>query len=258
MNNHNFDTPDNAEKKRRKKRRRGALGLTIYVCIFTLLIIIAAVSYYLVKMNSLTGHWSHEVDITDDVLSSASLWLSDVEGADISSLIPDDSTERLTITVNLEMSASGLGKGEYRMTIDQESYDICKNKTYDVLSSCLEEIIASRLEMVEYDESISAETAHKIAEDVLGQSLNSYLEDKGVSVMPKLDRLASIYEDEGNYSFDLHTITWKSSSANTSDDNDTTDITNNSLDMTEKYMTDSDLFVLPDREITYRKQVAHE
>lgn len=259
MNNQKNEVPSYNENKNRKRRRRRSGGIIIYTCILLVAFFAFFIVYYICKMNCLTGSWSRELDITSEVLSKASIWLSDIEGADIDVDMLKEPIGKLTIRLNLDMERSGLGSGTYNIRIDQDSYDLCKDKSYEMLSAYLEMIIAKRLKLVDYADNISAEDAHMIVEEVLGQEMNSYLKEKGVCVIPSLDDLIELYEDEGTYKNTLNSITWESSSASLDNTSETSeDASHEGSVTTEKFLTDSDSFVLPDSEVTYRKQVSHE
>lgn len=231
-----------------KRKRRSILPVVLTICIMTVLIGVALAAFFFNRMNKVSGEWTRDIDITDEVISKSALWMSEIEGVHIDmdwvKGVADKQGYKAVINLDLTMAETVRGQGTYDLVVDTNSYDECKSDTYALLAECLNRVVADRLTLVGYADNVSADEAVAITEEVLGQSLESYLQSKNMDMVPGYEVLSDKYSSNGSYVFNTETITWTNDKAGET--------------YTESYIVDSDMLIFPESEIIYRKQVADE
>lgn len=225
-----------------KKRKNNQAKVVVSTIFASLLILILIIGGLMLRLTGVSGSWYTEQDLTEEVVSNVALWLSDVEGSDVTKEWIRDHAGDMKVTVQLDLNRTGLAQGDIDIVVDEQSYEQCQAAGYELASACLKEIIAGRLEMVGYGENISSEEVDKIIVDVLGSSMEEYLRSKGVHLLPEYEALNDRVGMSGTYSLDLKKIT----------------IATDGGEAVYRYVKDGDMLILPEASIVYRKQVAHE
>jgi len=234
-------TPQTPTPKRKRKKRRRISFIPAIICIVLMLGIIVFFSYYkkLQTLKSFDGNYTREIDITDSVITSAAIWLSDIEGISLSKDWLLSNTEPIVLSVNLTLTPSATGQGEYLIELNRDSYDKCVSQSYTLVSNCLKEVIANRLISAGYSDDLEKEEIDALILQICGMSLEEYLIDKELVLMDEYDSINSTYKDNGTYSVNENAFTWNSETKS----------------LTEIYLLADDMFTLPNSNIIYRKQV---
>ncbi|MBR5766461.1 MAG: hypothetical protein IKX95_06740 [Lachnospiraceae bacterium] len=195
-------------EQRRKRRKIIRLCTTVIMMLLTAVVLVAVLR--LRALNAFKGDYYYTIDLADQAAAEAALWLSDVEGADIDtewvrSRMPED----MSVKVILSFEREGLKKGTYSESLDKGSYEKCRDMAYAALSSCLRELIIDRLVYVGYAESVSETEADALINEALGMTMDDYLKNINVTVLPDYDTLAGPINREGDYKIKKKTITWE-------------------------------------------------
>ena len=228
-------TREEARARRRKKR------IIASIIRFILLVIIGLVAltvYYVSRINSISGTWERDYDVTDEVATNTVVWLSDIEGEDIDVDWVKSRIGELDVKVILQMNKTGFRKGEYSISVDEASYAECENKTKEILASCMEEIIASKLQEAGYGDTVTTAQSQEAILNVLGCSMQEYLSQNEVSVMYPIENINSEVSESGQYEVDIKTITWM----------------HDGQELSEKYVKNAEVMILPEGEEIYSKR----
>lgn len=159
-------------------------------------------------LRALRGDFVRKLDITDQVVSQVTLWLNDVEGADIDPDWVRDKGQEICADVELTFIPEGLTKGTFTETLNTESYAHCSEEAYRITGECLRELIVNRLTAVGYSESLSNDEADALITEALGMSLDNYLKNAGVDIIPDYNELAEEINRSGEYKIRRMTLEW--------------------------------------------------
>lgn len=196
------------ERRRRRKIRRIITTVVLSVLAAGVTLTLALTIPRVKMLKSFSGEYSRRVDITDKVAANASVWLKDVEGADIDAAWVRSKTDGIYADVSLEFTPDGLKKGSFTEALDDESYEVCVDEAYRLTGECLRELIIKRLTAVGYAETMSDDEADALITEALGMPLESFIRSAGISIAPDRDEISSAINRSGDYRINGKSIEW--------------------------------------------------
>lgn len=199
---------DREQRRKKRKRRRMFTNAVIAILAVALGAIILMSVLRIRTLRAFSGDYTRTVDMTDRIVANTAIWLKDVEGADVSAEWIMNKTEPLLITIGISFDPEGLKSGSFTEEPDNASYIECSDRAYKLTADCLRELIIKRLTMVGYAESVSDQEADALIEEALGMSLDNYIKNAGVKIMPDYDEIVQEFTRAGDYRIDKTTIVW--------------------------------------------------
>lgn len=196
------------ERRRRRKIRRIITTVVLAVLAAAVTLILTLTIPRVKMLKSFDGEYSRRIDITDKVAANASVWLKDVEGADIDAEWVRSKTDGISAEIRLNFTPDGLKKGSFTETLDDESYAACVDEAYRLTGECLRELIIKRLTAVGYAETMSNEEADALITEALGMPLDSFIRNAGISIAPDPGEISSSINRSGEYRISGKTIEW--------------------------------------------------
>ena len=229
-----------SKEQRRKRRKRKRIIITTVVAVLAVVLTVAIfMSVLRIRtLRAFSGDYKRTIDMTDMIVANAGIWLDDVEGADITPEWIQERTEPILLTTTLSFSPHGLKKGSFTEELDNPSYSECSDKAYALITDCLRELIIKRLTTVGYAETVSDEEADALITEALGMSLDSYIKDAGVSIMPDYNELADELTRTGDYTIRKMTVEW----------------TRDGEDKTDEFRTTGDTLIIVNAGYIYEKK----
>lgn len=174
-----------------------------------LAVVILMAGLRLKTLRSFSGEYRRSIDLTDRIAANIAVWLQDVEGADVDTEWVRSRTEPMYAYAELSFNRKGLKKGTFTEELSNPSYSECEDAAYRLCADCLKELIVKRLIMTGYAESISDETADKLINDALGMTLDNYIKNAGVEIMPDYNELVQEVGRNGDYRISGNTVQWE-------------------------------------------------
>lgn len=211
----------------------------LFLIILVIASAIGAVIYFYNHYNSINGKWTVTYDYTDEIASNIAVWMSDIEGEDIDCAWVKSHGDKLEVEVIFELNKDGLKNGFYKIYVDETSYKECADKSGQLVTACMEEVVLDKLVERNYKESLSKEEVSGIIREVLGCSMEEYLSNNGLLMIPAYESLNNKVSEEGTYTIGLSELTKVSGHG------------------TEKvrFIIDRDSLILPEQGLIYRKKV---
>lgn len=212
--------------------------LVCIICIiFAALICLAAA--LIMKEKDISGSWKREINLTDEAVNNIAMWMADIEGEEITFDWVKSQTEDIVVPVVLEVQKSDQKTGEFKQYVDQADYEVCEKQVETLLASCMEDVLSRKLEQAGYGDNLDPTKAGEIAEEVLGSSVEDYLKDMGIDMLPSYESFAENLNISGVYTLDKGTMLWESAKGTFS----------------KTYVKQKDFLIFPDEEMIFRKQV---
>ena len=141
------------------------------------------------------GRFSRDIDISDGISDVSSDWLM--------SAAMGKRVELSGIKIALFITFDG--NGNYNITVHEASYEDARQDAYTAFSDATRDLIISRFEASGISDTSEDAVDEKVNE-VLGMSLQKYLEDYGPKIMPELSALKETYETSGTYRIEKNMI----------------------------------------------------
>ncbi len=204
--------------KQHRRRRRRIVRIFITIAMVVLAVVILMAALRLSTLNAFKGEYRRSVDLTERITANIAVWLQDVEGADVDAEWVRSRTEPMYVYSDLSFDRNGLRKGTYTEELDEASYTECEDMAYSLCADCLRELIIKRLVMTGYAESISDDTADKLIGEALGMTLNNYIKNAGVEILPDHDELAGEIGRSGEYRIKGNFVSWERAGATVTDE----------------------------------------
>ena len=246
INGYNSEYPDSRissrEYKRRRRKIRKIRRLCVTAVLVSLALIIPAVVLRIRTLKSFKGDYVRRIDITDQVTANAAVWLKDVEGAEIEADWIRSMTDGIYADVCLSFTPDGLSKGSFTETLDEASYEACREEAYRMTCECLKELIIKRLVAVGYAESMSDDEADALITEALNMPLESYVKNAGIALIPDYNELADDINRSGDYRIKGKAIEWMRGDDKISDN----------------YSVTSDSISIPDAGFVYTRPEAED
>ena len=185
----------NREERRRRKRIK---RIVINVIVLVIVIIAFTAIGLFKRISPFRGQYTRTVDFTQEAVTAATLWLSDVEGAEIGSEYIMAKSEGISANVILEFDGI-MGKGSFKEELSREAYDSCVSQAYNMTAVCLRDLIFERLIAVGYSETMSEDEVDALIKEALGMTLDNYIRNSGVVLMPAYEEIEADYNRSGDY-----------------------------------------------------------
>ncbi|MCR5357220.1 MAG: hypothetical protein K6E63_07425 [Lachnospiraceae bacterium] len=218
-------------KREQRRRRRRILRIVTTLILMLLTAVVIVTVLRIRALNAFKGDYYYTVDLSDRAVGNIALWLADVEGAEIDpEWIKDKLPEDMSVKVALSFERRGFKRGSYEESLDEATYTACEKGAYDALSECLKELIIGRLVDIGYAESVSGEEADTLIKETLGMTMDNYLKNAGVLVLPSYDELAEPVNRSGDFKIKGKTITWERDGA----------------EVTERFVADKETLSFPE------------
>jgi|GEM_PF-6551759 len=187
----------------RKKRRRKNIPLIVTVILLGIAMIgmcvYIATDKYMQKNPALDGEYISAVNISDEVYSNVALYLSTVQGVEITSSDIEKYIGSVEITTMINITKSSGGQGTYETSIDEDSYNMAVNQVYYGLGEELKDIIAERLTKVGYDSEAEGTDIDSIITGALGKNIDEYLSECELTIVPLREDIVSGIGIKGEY-----------------------------------------------------------
>lgn len=176
---------------------------TVFTLLFLTLSITTALLIYLHFFapgdKDLTGEWTAALDMTGQAAITALDWLQEIEAVSVSLEDMESYMQGLTIQVNLNFEQTARSGGTFRCNILPESYDACSRAAYEAFAAAFRKLLAERLRMTGYTDSMDEETVEALVYETFGMSTVSYLMSYGPAILPPLEELQVQFEGSGTY-----------------------------------------------------------
>ena len=206
------------EQRRKKRKRRRIITTTVIALLAVALTVIILMSVLRLRtLQAFKGDYTRTMDVTDRVVSNIAVWLKDVEGDDVNADWVKSRTDPFILTTTLSFDPQGLKKGSFTEELNEPSYSECSDKAYVLTAECLKELIIKRLTLIGYAESLSDEEADALITEALGMTLDSYIKNADIKIMPDHNKLANELTRTGDYSIKKMTIEWTRSGEDITD-----------------------------------------
>lgn len=202
------------------------MGKSIKNTIILLLILSLSIStaylaylHFFKSAPSLSGEWTAELDLTEQVAVTALIWLQDIEAVSVSLDEVESYMQELTVKVNLNLETSSDIEGAFHSGILPESYDVCEQAAYEAFAAVFKKLLTERLRMAGYTESTDNENIEALVTETFGMSTVSYLMNYGPALLPSLEDLQAQYDGSGTYEAADGILIWHYDNGTTKTDN---------------------------------------
>ena len=149
--------------------------------------------------RSLSGEWTAELDLTEQAVVAAFIWLQDIEAVSVSPEDVESRMQKLTIQVDLNLEATAGSEGVFCCSILPESYTVCEQAAYEAFAAVFRELLAERLRMAGYTGGTDKEDLEALVIETFGMPTVSYLMTCGPALLPSLEDLQEQYDGSGTY-----------------------------------------------------------
>lgn len=147
----------------------------------------------------LSGEWTAELDMTQQAAVTALAWLQDIEAVSVSLEDMETYMQDLTIQLNLTLEQTARFEGTFHCHILPESYEVCRQASYEALAKAFHDLLTERLHMAGYAGSADPNSIEALVSETFGMSTVSYLMAYGPALLPSLDELQAEYDGSGVY-----------------------------------------------------------
>ena len=197
----------------KKRRRKNNISLIIMVLILGIALIGAVVyivtDKYIARRPKLSGEYRTAIDITYEVNSNIALYLSTVQGVEISAADIDENIGDVKVDLLVNITGTSGSQGSFEVTVDEESLSQADEQVYIGLGNILKNAIAQRLDKVGYDAASENTDIDAIVKNALGKEIDQYLKECELTIVPTSDDILDVIGESGEYIFsdDILTIT---------------------------------------------------
>lgn len=180
---------------------------TIKSAVFTLLLLTLSLStaflaylhFFAPDDQGLSGEWTANIDMTNQAAVTAFSWLQDIEGVSVSLEDVKSFMQGLTIQVNLSFEQTTHDEGIFQCHVSTESYAACNQAAYEAFAAAFQDLLAERLCMAGYTDSMDNEAMEDLVTETFGMSTVSYLMSYGPDLLTSLEDLQAEYDGSGTY-----------------------------------------------------------
>lgn len=194
---------DNSPEMRYRNAMRKTIKNAVIILLFLTLSVSTALLAYLHFFSSdeeeLSGEWTANLDMTEQAAVTALCWLQEIEGVSVSLAELESYMQGLTVQVDLKFEQTGRSTGTFQCNVVPESYDACRQEAYEAFAAAFRELLAERLRMAGYTDSIEEEAIEELVTETFGMSTDSYLMSYGPDLLPSLEDLQAEYDGSGTY-----------------------------------------------------------
>lgn len=207
-----------AETKKRKKKKKSNLVYAVIIMILSLalagLLVFVALggSFYKPKVD---GDYIRKIDVTAEAVTKATLWLNDVQGANITAEEIRDYIGKVYVEADVIFKGTGSTYGNYSQTINEESYRAAEDMVYEAVGKRLNELMVDRLIKAGYEPELETTTIEDTVKEAMGMSTSEYLLKADIGLLPLLTDMQSEYNLKGGYTYEDNTLTIKAGDSET-------------------------------------------
>lgn len=180
-----------------------AIKYTVIILIFLSLsastVYLTYLHFFAVHYDDLSGEWSAKLDMSGHAAAAAFSWLQDIEAVSVSWQDMEGYMQGLEIQVEMKMEQTADTQGTFRCNISPESYEACNQAAYEAFAMAFRDLLAERLRMAGYTDSMDAEALEALVTETFGMSTVSYLMSCGPAMLPPLEELQAGYDGSGTY-----------------------------------------------------------
>lgn len=182
-----------------RKTIKNAVIILLVLTLSVSTALLAYLHFFSSDEEELSGEWTAELDMTEQAAVTALGWLQEIEGVSVSLAELESYMQELTVQVDLSFEQTGRSKGTFQCNVVPESYDVCKQAAYEAFAAAFQELLAERLRMAGYADSIEEEEIEELVTETFGMSTDSYLMSYGPELLPSLEDLQAEYDGSGTY-----------------------------------------------------------
>ncbi len=186
----------NRAGKRRKKKTSKAGSIILSLLI---LLCVAGFAFYYFLGNSflIKGNWTGSIDYSESVSESIKNYLRDVDGSE--NINVDDAVGNINITTSFRIESSD----KFEKTIDEESYKAALGSAENSLKAVMQELLTSKLQAMEVQTDA---TIDELIQEMLGMSLEEYLNQYGPQLLPSFKDIAAEENRSGTYEYSRNSL----------------------------------------------------
>ena len=149
--------------------------------------------------KNLSGEWTTSLDLTDQAVVTALVWLQDIEAVDVSIQDIEAHMQGLTVEMNLTLVQTAPSEGTFQCSVSPAHYDTCRQAAYDGFAAVFRELLAERLRMADYEGSTDEEAVETLVIETFGMSTADYLTACVPELLPSMEELQGRYDGSGTY-----------------------------------------------------------
>lgn len=161
--------------------------------------LLAYLHFFAPNDADLSGEWTAELDMTKRAAVTAFVWLQDIEAVSVSLEDMDAYMQDLTIQLHLTLEQTARSGGTFCCQVLPESYEACRQASYEAFARAFHELLTERLHMAGYTGSTDPETIEALVTETFGMPTVSYLMAYGPALLPALEELQAEYDGSGAY-----------------------------------------------------------
>lgn len=177
----------------RRRRYRVYRGIIIFLIVLIIALLGIGVYLFLPKDAKLIeGEWKRDIDFSRKVASSIDTYLDEAEHSEI--IQADNYVKNVSVSATLLLRDDGT----YAETISEDDYNAAVSTANTALKMAFKDLIVYRLGIsgVEKQEDVDS-----LIEQAIGMSLEAYLNEQGITLLPTYDELVAEYSSSGNYKY---------------------------------------------------------
>lgn len=205
INRDSQNSRDSRNHRPGKKKKTSKVGILILS--FIILLCIGGFAYYYFLGNSylIEGKWVGRTDYSNDVINSVKDYLAGIEG--IENINIDEQFENISIKTVFLINSSDT----YEKVVDEDSYNVALDNAKSGLKTLMQELLT--IELDSYEVKTDA-TIEELIQEMLGMSLDEYLEQHGPQLLPSLSDISEKENSSGTYDYSRDNLKLKDSNGN--------------------------------------------
>lgn len=179
-----------------KRRRRTALTPVI-LAVMLFFIFVSVICLMVLKARENRKPIFKEISLTEEITAKGYVWLSQIDGMDLSYEEVRDIMGAICVTVELKPSEN---KGMKLQEITEGSYAKCYEAAYDGMLEAYNRVVCKRLKDSKFEGEASADTVDSLMKEVYGLSTIDYLKQcEDLQLIPSEEALKNRFNVEVEY-----------------------------------------------------------
>lgn len=197
----------NSRDSRNHRTRKKTSKVGILILSFIILLCVGGFAFYYFLGNSylIEGKWVGRTDYSNDVINSVKDYLAGIEG--IENINIDEQFENISIKTVFLINSSNT----YEKVVDEDSYNVALDNAKSGLKTLMQELLT--IELDSYEVKTDA-TIEELIQEMLGMSLDEYLEQHGPQLLPSLSDISEKENSSGTYDYSRDNLKLKDSNGN--------------------------------------------
>lgn len=161
--------------------------------------LLAYLHFFAEDDKNLSGEWTTCLDLTDQAVVTALVWLQDIEAVDVSMQDIEAHMQGLTVEMNLTLVQTAPSEGTFQCSVSPAHYEDCMQAAYEGFATVFRELLAERLRMADYGGSTDEEAVEALVIETFGMSTADYLTACVPNLLPSMEELQGRYDGSGTY-----------------------------------------------------------